>query len=89
MSTQHQVDAFIYEKVGEMMEECIQTFKAAQRKHLKVKLDFNWYVKSLTIHEFPAVPTAKFGVVNGVLSRKRGKRGIERNSLVYICGMLI
>lgn len=57
------------------MEKNIQDFKKARRKHLGIALPFNWYIKTLSIHEFPKVPTARFGIARGVLSKEEQKIG--------------
>lgn len=56
------------------MAECIQNFKVAQRQNPGLKLNFNWYVKLLPMHEFPKIPTTTFGIAGGVLSREEKKK---------------
>lgn len=60
--------------MGELMVECIQTFEEARRKHLRIKLDFNWYVKTFLMHEFPKAPITTFGITDGVLNKDKRKR---------------
>lgn len=52
------------------MTKCIQTFKTARRNSPKVKLNFDWYVKPLPMHEFSKVPMAILQITGEVLSKE-------------------
>lgn len=40
----------------------------------RVNLDFNWYMKSLPLDEFPKAPAVAFRIIGDVLSKERRKK---------------
>lgn len=62
-----EIDIIIHEKTGDLITKYIQIFEVVKREHSRVKLDFNWYMKTLPMHELLEIPMANFGIASGVL----------------------
>lgn len=71
---QHEVDKVIHDKVAYLMAKCNQIFETARKTNPKVKLNFNWYIKTLPMDEFLRVLSVTFGIVGGFLTKKERKK---------------